>query len=419
MIYNLKVQKQGELCLLNLEILVKNTIVITLSDPLDPIFLAQIHLTPTLFGELVKEQDLRMEYDQFIDQFKILLGKEDWTKIFDDDNNFKLVEITSWRALCHLKLKMEIPSLQVKNQYISDKLVREKEEHFKLKDKLKSVESNLQTEIRSYSLKVKELQELLSNTNKNTIESKDRYQQELSDVKKQHELELSNLHDKLNAALSASNKDHSKLQHDNDSLKVQLNALQRQNTSLENELQRIQQESSKYFQQQQQTSTEYNNLQNQLGLSKNRISILEEEIKHKLTLIHKLESDLQAEQQDKHMLNNKVNELDHHIKSISNSVSNTNLEVNKGNDIISELENEVKNQKNKLKLSTQLALTQEGKINELNNELRAIKNKYNHVSDAHERTEMEFDQIEHDNVNLQKKLNFAHNRLETKNGTYN
>eukprot|EP00835_Amoeboradix_gromovi_P003515 NODE_235_length_13458_cov_0.279737.p3 type:complete len:413 gc:universal NODE_235_length_13458_cov_0.279737:4375-3137(-) len=409
MLYHLKVQKYGETHALDLEIQIKNAVVIILSDPLDPTFLALLHLTPTIFEELVKEQDLRMEYDQFVEQFKELLNKEEWTIVFDKESQFKLVEITSWRAICHLKLKMEIPSVEVKNDYLAAKILSEKNDHSLLKTKSAKNEARLNAEIRQYSLKIKELQDSLNEKTSAFINQQSKFQQELKDITAQNELDMSNLDKDLNTLLSESKQSVRALQTENESLKMQLSTLKNQNSALQNELQRFQQESTRQLQDQQQVNRDCNNYQNQLAISKNRISLLEEEIKSKSFHISRIESDLNSNIQEKQEIERKVSDLENQLKSVASSVNNTNNEVNKGNTIIEQLEMELKNSKNKLKLSTQLALTQEKKINQLSAELKQYKSNYNE-------SELEFDNVEHENTNLKKKLNFANTRLEAKNG---
>ncbi len=409
MIFHLKVQKQNEMAMLALEIVVKNAIIISLSDPKSPTFLAQLFLTPIVFQELAKEQELRMDFDEFVDQFKTLLMKEEWSKVFDNENNFKLVEITSWRALCHLKLPMSIPSMEIKNQYLADKLLLQADELDLCKSNSEAKSRKLQTELTQYSLKVKELQELLNNSNIKLKEQQDCNTQRIQAMEMTHQTFITSLQNDHNSIMNGLKTQISHISNENESLKSQLNVFKQQQSSLQNELNIAQQSQSSHFQDHQQLLNDCNSYKNQMGLYKNRLSLVESELQAKNQQLSNLDAKLHSEQQDKHNLHQKVTDLEQHLQSISHSVNDTNNEVNKGNDIIQQLEQELSSSKSKLKLSTQLALTQEQRIKEMSNEL----DKYKSINP---KSNFQFDKLEHQNESLKTKLNFAQDRLEHQQG---
>eukprot|EP00834_Sanchytrium_tribonematis_P006914 NODE_559_length_6071_cov_0.798895.p1 type:complete len:427 gc:universal NODE_559_length_6071_cov_0.798895:5774-4494(-) len=408
MFFNLKVQKDNELCQLSLEIVVKNHISITISDPLNPTYLAQFNMTPAVFADLVKEQDLRMDYDEFVDHFKVLLSKNEWTKILDSENNFKLVEITPWRAITHLKLKMTIPSLDVKNQYLASKILELIQANTQLKEKLTALEQKSQTEIIQYGLKIKEIQGLLEEANKKQITSQNKFAEDQKISNGHYEKEIEKLQLALNESEKSTKQNLYTLTSENGILKSQVSSLRQQNSNLETQVQQLQSDLGNQFHSQQQMTNDFNSFQNQLGISKGRISHLEEELKARTNAMERLKSENHRDSLEKQSLERKVDELESQLKSISQTVNSTSHEVNKGNSIIQDLESELQQNKSKLKLSTQLALTQENKIKELTAEVDRLN--------GTKQFQHDFDEIDHENSNLKKKLHFANTQLETKNG---
>lgn len=376
----------------------KKTLVVRLTDDVDPFFLYNLNLSEEDFQNLKLQQGLLVDFSAFPQRFtdllqhciqeqnkdlpRFLLQLVSSSTVLDHASAFiNVVETNSFKHLTHLSLKL-LPGtdLEIK-KYLAACLKSLKNEHVLLEEKLRKKEDDLSRQLsyaqQALSEKSRELDRLRNEwtvqttafTNKysdeltaereKSLQTQTQYQQQLE----QQRRELENLHQEstqqLQSRLNETELINKELSEKKYKAESNLRELKTKISGVEDECQRAKQEVLSLRRENSILDAECHEKEKYVHQLQTRVAVLEQEVKDKDQLLIRTTEILEATRDQKRTAEESAEKRQSHLGNLEATVRSLSEDLIKANEIISKFQGNAKTLMEKRKLKNTVIVKQE------------------------------------------------------------
>ncbi|XP_061744168.1 spindle assembly abnormal protein 6 homolog [Nerophis ophidion] len=380
----------------------KRDLVVKLTDDVDPCFLYSLNISEEDFQSLKLQHRIRLEFTSFPDmlieyfnecrseqksshpRFQLLLSCD--SASLEGPASFSVVERCSYQDIDHLILRLKPGSDKEVNEYLAASLASLKLEKQGLEMKLQRTEEDLSRQLKyaqqSLSDKTKEMDELRSEWNLQTILLSSRHSEQLQ-FEKEKVAEIQNRLDKQEQELT--HKLESDHQRSSQQFQTRLAELEKscqdlmqkryKNESAINDLKsklagakadclHLKQQVAPLEKEIHSLGTSLHEKERLANQLQKRVAVLEQDIKTKEQLVLHTNEVLEAIKQQKEYVEEKAESKEHQVQKLEEEMSYLTYDVKKGYQIIKKLMDEVRTLVIKLQakdfaLKNQLKIVQE------------------------------------------------------------